>query len=59
MIYSCNFFTTESATTAATLGFCKVTATEVMDVFLSTAAVIIFFRVSIFFDSFLDSLIIL
>ena len=32
-----------------------VTVIEVIDVFLSTEAVIIFFKVSIFFDSFLDS----
>ena len=55
MIYSCNFLTTESATTAATLGFCKVTETVVIEVFLSTEARIFFLSDSIFFDSFLDN----
>ena len=55
MIHSCNLLTTESATTAAILGFCKVTETVVIEVFLATETVIILLRVSIFFDSFFDS----
>ena len=57
-MYSCNLWTTESATTAATLGSCKVTETLVMAVFLSMTAAIFFFKEVIFsFSSLVSSIV--